>query len=122
MNYRSSHRDGFRKYVLFFQKQPFYNFPGGCNCSSNRHVFFTRVYIMFFGQTRIFQEGFSNRHVFQGGSIGSSNRSYYLIEQILIFQETLSSPQTHIIFQDTRLEQKGIFQEGTPPPIEQMFR
>ena len=44
---------------------------------------------MFFEQTRIFQEGISNRHVFQGVFICPSNRPYYLIEQILIFPETL---------------------------------
>ena len=82
---------------------------------------------MFFEQTQIFQEGLSKRHVFQGGSICSSNRPYYLIEQILIyprnpylvlehihiFQEPLFfhrtdthfpgslSPQTPMIFQET---------------------
>ena len=97
---------------------------------------------MFFEQTRIFQRAYRKDMFFQGGSICSSNRSYYLIEQILIFpetliyssntykfsrslyflieqilifQEVLSSPRTHTIFQETLcLEHIGIFQEGTP--------
>ena len=31
--------------VLFFQEQPFYNFPGGSICSSNRHEFSSRVHL-----------------------------------------------------------------------------
>ena len=64
---------------------------------------------MFFEQTQIFQEGLSNRHVFsrktclsnQGGIFLPpwSNRPHYLMEQILIFKETLLfSPQTHTNF------------------------
>ena len=96
--------------VLFFQEQPFYNFPGGSICSSNRHEFSKRVF-MFFEQTQIFQEGLSKRHVFQGGSICSSNsllshrtdtnfpRNPYLhLEHIRIFQEPLFSHRTHTHF------------------------
>ena len=31
--------------VLIFQEQPFYNFPGGSICSSNRHDFSRRVHL-----------------------------------------------------------------------------
>ena len=56
---------------------------------------------MFFEQTRIFHEGLSKRHVFQGGSICSSNRHYYLIEQILIFPRNPYLVLEHIqIFQE----------------------
>ena len=103
------------------------NFPGRSICSLNRHEFSRRVY-MFFEQTQIFQEGLSKRHVFlrrfhlfvkqtllthqtdsnfpRNSYLVSSNtykfsRSlYFLIEQILIFQEALSSPRTHTIFQE----------------------
>ena len=66
--------------VLFFQEQPFYNFPGGSICSSNRHEFSRRVY-MFFEQTQIFQEGYSKRHVF-------SRRFYLFVEQTLLSHRT----------------------------------
>ena len=109
----------FKISFLFRQEQPFYNFPG---CSSYIHFFSSRVY-MFFEQTRIFQEGLSNRHVFQGRSICSSNIPYYLIEhfpnntyeffrnlyflieQVFIFQEALSRLRSHTIFQDTSMPQ-----------------
>ena len=42
--------------VLFFQEQPFYNFPRGSICSSNRHEF-SRRFHLFVEQTWIFQEG-----------------------------------------------------------------
>ena len=79
------------------------NFPGGSICSSNRHKFSRRA---------IRKDMF-----FQGGSICSSNRPYYLIEQILIFQEALSSPRTPTIFQETLSSPRThtIFQE-TPMP------
>ena len=124
----------FKISVLFFQEQPFYNFPGGSICV---YLFVKQTCflqaggsIMFFELTQIFQKCLSNRHVFskmvylfvEQTLIISSNtykfsRSlYFLIEQILIFQEALSSPQTHSIFQETPMPQKqiGIFQEGTP--------
>ena len=91
---------------------------------------------MFFKQTRNFQEGLSNRHVFfQESFICSSNRPYYqilifpetliytsntyefsrslyiLIEQLFIFQEALSD--TLYSRRPLCLEQIGIFQEGT---------
>ena len=62
------------------------NFPGGSICSSNRHEFSRRAY--------------RKNMFFQEDSICSSNRLYYLIEQILIFPETLSSPRTHKSFQE----------------------
>ena len=91
---------------IIFQEGPFVprtdmNFPGGSICSSDRHEFSRRVY--------------RKDMFFQGGSICSSNTPYYLIEQILIFPETLiytsntyefsrsssiflSNPRTHTIF------------------------
>ena len=75
-------------------------------CPGATFLQFSRRVYMFFEQTRIFQEGLSNRHVFLrgggggGGGVYLSNRPYYLIEQILIFQEALSSPRTRIIFQE----------------------
>ena len=81
--------------VLFFQEQPFYNFPGGSICSSNRYEFSRRVYIFSY---RLFL-CFSNRQThykfsrttgrfektcffMQGGSIFSLNRPYYLVKQM----------------------------------------
>ena len=111
-NFRSSHRDSFRKYLFFFsrsnpfiifQEGPFVlrtdmNFPGGSICSSNRHEFSRRVY-MFFKQTRIFQEGLSKRHVF-------SRRFYLFVEQTFLSHRTDTyfprnpyfSPRTHMNF------------------------
>ena len=98
--------------VLFFQEQPFYNFPGGSICSLNRHEFSRRVY-MFFEQTQIFQEGLLKRHDFLRRSYlfveqtllshrtdtNFPRKPYLVLEHIRIFQEALSSPQTHTIFQ-----------------------
>ena len=121
---------------LFFQEQPFYNFPGGSICSSNRHEFSSRV-SMFFEQTRIFQEGLSKRHVlsrrfylivifpktlvfnprkhtnFPRASIFSSNRNSFSMKPYLVLE--------HIRFSRRLLclEQIRIFQEGTPPPPRQ---
>ena len=63
----------FKKSVLFFQEQPFYNFPEGFICSLNRHVFFE--------QTQIFQESLSNRHLF-------SRRVYLFVKQTLLSHRT----------------------------------
>ena len=114
--------------VLFFQEQPFYNLSGSI-CSSNRHKFSRRVYIMFFEQTRIFQEGLSKRHVFSW-RLSVRRTDYYLIEQILIFPETLIyTSNTYkfsrslyflieqiLIFQEALSNPRTptIFQEGTP--------
>ena len=130
------------------------NFPRGSIFTLNRHEFSRKVY-MFFG-TQIFQEVYSKRHVFSrrfylfveqtllshrtdtnfpqkplfcpGTHYEFSRSIYFLIEQILIFQEAISSPRTPTIFQETLivlehiqfsrrplcLEHIGIFQEGTP--------
>ena len=41
------------------------------------------------------------------------NRLYFLTKQIFIFQEALSSPRKHIIFQETLIPQQiGISEEG----------
>ena len=84
------------------------NFPGGSICSSNRHEFSRRVYL-FIEQTRIFQEGLSKRHVFsRRGSICSSNRPYYLIEQILIF---LTNP--YLVLEHILIFQEPLFSHRT---------
>ena len=84
--------------VLFFQEQPFFNFPGEYICSSNRHEFSGRVNL-FVEQTQIFQEGYSKRHVF-------SRRFYLFVEQTLLSHRTDTnfprnpyfSPRTHTNF------------------------
>ena len=85
------------------------NFPGGSICFSNRHEFSRRS---------IRKDMF-----FQGSYICSSNRPYYLIEQILIFQEALSSPRTPTIFQETLSSPQThtIFQETPMPRTHRRF-
>ena len=102
--FRSSHRDSFRKYMLFFSRSNLFiffqeglfvpqtdmNFPGGSICSSNRHEFSRRVY-MFFKQTRIFQEGYSKIHFF-------SRRFYLFVEQTLLSHRTDTNfPRNHYL-------------------------
>ena len=80
--------------VLFFQEQPFYNFPGGYICSSNRHEFSRRVNL-FVEQTRIFQEGLYVLRTdtnFQGG----------LFEKTCFFKEVLSVRRTDLIISSNR--------------------
>ena len=81
---------------FFSRSNPFTIFQDGL-CSSNKHVF-PGESICSSNRRNIFQESSSNRHVFSRRFICSSNRPYYLIEQILIFPETLISPQTHTNF------------------------
>ena len=76
-------------YVLFFQEQPFYNFPGGSICSSNRHEFSRTVYL-FVEQTWIFQEGL---HVLRT----DTNFPGGLIKKTCFFKEVLSVRQTDLI-------------------------
>ena len=99
---------------------------------------FSRRVYMFFKQTRIFQECLSNRHVFfkEGirpyylieqilispealiSSYEFSRSLYFLIEQIFIFKVDLSSPQTHIIFQETHMPRiDRDFPGRYPPPL-----
>ena len=76
--------------VLFFQEQPFYNFPGGSICSSNRHEFSRRVHL-FVEQKWIFQEGLYVLWTdtnFLGG----------LIEKTCFFQESPSVRRTEMNF------------------------
>ena len=114
--------NGFSKYMFFFPRSNLFTrrvylfveqtcfFPGGSICSSNRHVLSRKVYVL---RTNMFFPGrsicSSNRHkfswrfyrtdmFFQGVSICSLNRPYYLIEQILIFQEPLFFHQIDIHF------------------------
>ena len=89
--------------VLFFQEQPFYNFPGGSICSSNRHEFSGRVY-MFFEQTRIFQEGLSKRHVF-------SRRFYLFIEQTFLSHRTDTNfpKNPYLVLEHIRIFQESLF-------------
>ena len=71
---------------------------------------------MFFEQTRIFQEGYSKRHIF-------SRRFYLFVKQTLLSHRTDTNfPRNpylvleHIQFsrRPLCLEHIGIFQEGTP--------
>ena len=127
-------RQFFKISVLFFQEQPFYNFPGGYICPLNRHVFFQKGLSicqrdMFFpGESIILCS--SNRHKFSrrvcrtdndliissnryqfsriaGASIFSSKKYSFFRKPYLIFE--------HILFsrRPLCLEQIGIFQEGT---------
>ena len=84
-NVRSSHRDSFRKYLLFFSR-------------SNLFI--------------IFQEGPSVRRkdmFFQGGSICSSNKPYYLIEQILI----LIPINPYLVLKHIQIFQEPLFSHRT---------
>ena len=85
------------------------NFPGGSIiCSSNRHEFSRRAY--------------RKDMFFQRGSICSSNRPYYLIEQILIFPETLIlssntyefSRSLYFLIQQILIFQKALTSPRTP--------
>ena len=99
----------FKLSVLFFKEQPFYNFPGGSIilscipvlfkkfavggliiCSSNRHVFSRKVYLLFVEQTLLSHQTDTN----------FPRNTYLVLKHIFNFQEALSSPRTHIIFQE----------------------
>ena len=86
--------------VLFFQEQPFYNFPGRSICSSNRHEFSRRVY-MFFEQIQIFQDSrrayrkdrSSHRDSFRKYLFFFSRSNFFII-----FQEGPFVPRTDMNF------------------------
>ena len=92
--------------VLFFQEQPFYNFPGGSICSSNRHEFSRRLIekTCFFKEdlsvcrTDLFISSntyeFSRSLYFVIEHLQFSRRPYLVLEHIPIFQET-PMPRTH---------------------------
>ena len=99
--------------VLFFQEQPFYNFPEGSICSSNRHEFSRRVHL-FVEQTWIFQEGLYVLRTdmnFPGG----------LIEKTRFFKEVLSVHRTdtnfprnpYLILEHIRIFQEPLFSHRT---------
>ena len=98
----------FENICSFFQEQPFYNFPGGFICSSNRHEFSRRVY-MFFEQTRIFQEGLSKRHVF-------SRRFYLFVEHTLLSHRTDNNfPRNpYLVLEHIQIFQEPLFFPGSP--------
>ena len=97
----------FKLSVLFFKEQP-YNFLGGSIilscipvlfkkfavggliiiCSSNRHVFSRKVYLLFVEQTLLSHQTDTN----------FPRNTYLVLKHIFNFQEALSSPRTHIIF------------------------
>ena len=79
----------FKISVLFFQEQPFHNFPGGSIFSSNRHKFSGRVYL-FVEQTLLSQRKDTN----------FPRNTYLVIEHIRIFQEPLFSLEQISIFQE----------------------
>ena len=109
----------FKISVLFFQPgaQPFYNFPGGSICLSNRQVFFQEsqgLYIIFFNrhkfsrrqfikQTYVFSRLFIEEQTLLSHRTDTNfPRNPYLpvlvIEHMQIFQEPLFSLRTDIQF------------------------
>ena len=84
-------RQFFKIFVLFFQEQPFYNFPEGSICSLNRHRRFFQEGLYYVLRTDKFSRRvLLNRHVFfQRGSVHRTDRPYYLIKQILVFPVTI---------------------------------
>ena len=108
---RSSHREGFRKYLFFFsrsnlfiifQEGPFVprtdmNFPGGSICSSNRHEFSRRAY----RKTCFFKEVLSVRrtdYIISSNDTNFPRNPYLVPEHIRIFQEPLFSHRTNTHF------------------------
>ena len=128
--HRSSHRDSFPKYLFFFSR-------------SNLFTILQEVLSVLRTDTN-FSGGFIETDMFfQGGSICSSIRPYYFIEQILetliqlprthtrslyflieqifIFQEALSTHQTHIIFQETPIPRTDRHFPGRYHPSNRYF-
>ena len=88
---------------LSIRRTDIFFFPGGSKCSSNRHEFFRRVYradirrvYLFFEQTILCHRTDTNfpRNLYLD-TYEFSRTLYFLIEQIFIFQEAISSPRTH---------------------------
>ena len=103
-NFRSSHRDSFRKYLFFFSRSNlFIVFQEGL---SKRHVFSRRFYL-FVEQTFLSHRTDTN----------FPQNPYLVLEHIRIFQEPLFCHRTHTIFQETLSSPRThtIFQE-TPMP------
>ena len=99
----------FKISVLFFQELPFYNFPGGSICSSNRHVFFPGGSLCS-----------SNRHEFSRRAyrtdVLSSRRVYLFVEQTLLSHraDTNFPKNPYLVLEHVRIfltEQISIFQE-----------
>ena len=85
------------------------NFPGGSICSLNRHEFSRTVYIMFFEQTQIFQEGLSKRHVF-------SRRVHLFVEQTLLLShrtDTNFPRNPYLVLEHIRIFQEPLFSHRT---------
>ena len=107
---------------IIFQECPFVpqtdmNFSGGSICSSNRHefsrrayrkdMFFSRRFYLFVKQnlvSHLTDINFPrNPYLVLELTYEFSRSLYFLIEQILIFQEALSSPRAPTIFQENPL-------------------
>ena len=86
----------FSKYLFFFfQEQPFYNFPGGSICSSNRHEFSRRFILCS-----------SNRHQFSRRAIRKtfSERFYLFVEPYYLIGQIIISRRPYLVLEH----------EGTP--------
>ena len=111
-------------------------FPGGSIFSSNRHEFSRRVYrtyICFFKE-KLYVHRTSNRpyHLIEqilifpetlnfSNTYEFSRILYFLTKQISIFQEALPSHRTHIIFQETPMPRTDRHFPGRYPPSNRYF-
>ena len=103
---------------VFFQEQPFYNFPGGSYYLFVEPTYFfpggsnvLRTDTNFPGgfiETDMFFQGRSLASIFSSNGYSFSKKPYLVLEHMLFFRKPLC------------LEQIGIFQEGTP--VEQIFQ
>ena len=122
---RSSHRDSFRKYLLFFSRSNIFiifqeglfvpwadmNFPGGTICSSNRHEFsrsilyskrhvFSRRFYLFVEQTLLSHRTDTN----------FPRNAYLVLEHIKIFQEPLFSHRTDTHFPGSPIKSSNTYE------------
>ena len=107
----------FFKISVFFQEQPFYSFPGGSICLSNRHVFFPGGSTCSSNRHEFSRKVYRTDLFFQEGSICLLSRPYISSNRNQ-FSRKLYLVLKHILFsrRPLCLEQIGIFQEATPPP------
>ena len=128
-NTRISHRDSFRKYLFFFSKSNlFIIFQEGLYVlrtdTMKRHIFSRRFYL-FVEQTLLSHRtdtNFPRNPYLVVEHIRIIFRTlYFLIEQILIFQEALSSSRTHTIFQETPMPRTHRHFPGRYPPSNRYF-
>ena len=102
--FRSSHRDGFSKNICsFFPEATFLQFSRRVDLFVEQTCFFKKgLFFLFVEQTLLSQRTDTNflrnphlvlEHIYDSDEFSRS--LYFLIEQIFIFQEALSSPRTH---------------------------